>query len=227
MRATPREVCLNLKSSFKLDSSQKAVLLGTLLGDGGIRPKGRFARLHIKHSLNQLPLVEYKKQVFSNITTMNVSVFKQKVGKVDYNFAEFVTLTHSEFLEYYQLFYPSSKKIVPKNINQLFVNPLSLAVWIMDDGSAEYAGLSIQTHSFSEKEVDLLRNVILNNFSLTTKKKLNKGKWIIYFPKDNLPKLRNLIGELILEEFKYKLIPYSEKSKPRRDCTPDSNIVGV
>lgn len=211
MRTIPREVCLNLKTRFKLNSNQKAVLIGTLLGDGGIRQKGRFARLHIKHSLKQLPLVAYKRNIFSNITTMEINVFKQKVGNTDYDFAEFVTLTHPLFLEYYRLFYPTKKKIVPKNIDQLLTNPLSLAIWIMDDGSAEYAGISIQTHSFTKYEVDLLRKILKKNFDIETRRRLNKGKWIIYFPKASLSSLRNLIDKYLLEEFKYKLIPYSER----------------
>ena len=227
MRTTPREVYLIIKSSFNLSSVQKDVLIGTLLGDGGIRLKGRFARLHIKHSSNQLSLVKYKKKIFKNITTMRVRVFKQKVGDKDYNFAEFVTLTHPDFLEFYNLFYFRSKKIVPKNIKTLLTSTLSLAMWFMDDGSAEYAGASLQTHSFTRPEVDLLRSAIKLNFRIETTKRLNKGKWIIYFPKASLPRLEKVIGKYILPEFKYKLIPYSIKNKPRRDCTPDPNLIGV
>ena len=211
MGTIPREVCLNLKKRFRLNSIQKAVLIGTLLGDGGIRPKGRFARLHIKHSLKQLPLVLYKRNIFSTITTMEINVFKQKVGKVEYNSAEFVTLTHPLFLKYYKLFYPTKKKIVPENMDQLLVNPLSLAVWIMDDGAADYAGVSLQTHSFTKIEVNLLRKALKKNFNIETNKRLNKEKWIIYFPKASLPDLRNLIDKHLLKEFKYKLIPYSER----------------
>lgn len=218
MWTIPREDCLTLKERFKLNSIQKAVLIGTLLGDGGIRIKGKFARLHIKHSLKQLPLVVYKRYIFEDITSMEVSVFNQKVGKTEYSFAEFVTLTHPLFLKYFRLFYPTKKKIVPENVDQLLVNPLSLAVWIMDDGSAEYAGLSIQTHSFTKQEVDLLRKTLKKNFSIETTKRLNKGKWIIYFPKASLSRLKNLIDKHLLKEFKYKLVPYSVKlNKTRRD----------
>jgi len=49
------------------------------------------------------------------------------------------------------------------------------------------------------------------NFKLETSKRLNKGKWIIYFPKASLSNLRNLVDKHMLKEFKYKLIPYSEK----------------
>jgi hypothetical protein len=199
-----------LKESFKLSSIQKAVLIGTLLGDGGISLKGKFARLHIKHSLKQLPLVKYKRNIFENIISMEVSVFKQKVGSIYYSFAEFVTLTHPLFLEYFKLFYPIKKKIVPKNIDQILTEPLSLAVWIMDDGSAEYAGVSIQTHSFTKYEVGLLRKTLKKNFNIETTERLNKGRWIIYFPKASLSRLKNLIDRFLLKEFKYKLVPYSK-----------------
>lgn len=218
MRTTPREVYLSLKAKFNLSPVQTAVLVGTLLGDGSIQLRKKDARLHIKHALNQLSLVEYKRKVFANIVSMKVRTFKQKVGKVDYNFAEFVTLTHPELTRFHKLFYVNSRKIVPIDINRLLKEPLSLAVWIMDDGSSEYAGLSIQTHSFSEEEVDTLIGVIKKNFDLKALRRRNKGKWIIYFPKGSLSKLSRIVSRYILPDFGYKLLPYS--GRPRRDCTP-------
>ena len=84
--------------------------------------------MHIKHSDNQISLVQFKREVFSNITSMKIRVFKQAVSKRDYTFAEFVTLTHSEFTKYFNLFYSSSKKSIPASIEKLLTNPLSLAV---------------------------------------------------------------------------------------------------
>lgn len=212
MRTTPREVCFDLiKKSFKLSKIQRSVLIGTLLGDGALKYRGNNCRLHIKHSFNQLSFVKYKRQVFDNISSMNVRVFKQTVGKSDYSFAEFVTLTHPVFTRYYQMFYPSSKKIVPKNIDQLLTTPLSLAVWFMDDGAAENAGATLQTHSFTIKEVIRLMSLIKCNFGIKTTKKLNKNKWIIYFPKASMPKLKDIISTYMLEEFRYKLAPYSTR----------------
>ena len=219
MRVTPREVFRTLKKNFSLNPVQTSVLIGTMLGDGTIQARKTDARLHIKHSLNQLSLVEYKRQVFSNITCMPVRVFKQKVGEKDYNFAEFVTLIHPEFSKFYRLFYPKGKKVVPKNIGE-DLNTLSLAVWIMDDGSSEYAGLSIQTHSFEEKDVGTLMKAIKENFGIETIKRMNKGRWVIYFPKASLPKLIETVGKHILPKFKYKFEPYYLR-RPRRDCTPD------
>jgi hypothetical protein len=209
MRTTPREVCSIDKEAFKLNRLQRSVLVGTILGDGGLRYKGYNCRLHIKHSAKQLSLVRYKHKVFRNITSMRISEFTQSVGEKDYNFAEFVTLTHPEFTKYYEYFYPLDKKIVPDDIDKLLIDPLSLAVWIMDDGAADYAGASLQTHSFSKLDVEKLRKTLKLNFGLETTSRLNKGRWIIYFPKSMMPKLRKQIDAHMLKEFKYKLIPYS------------------
>ncbi|MBM3205292.1 hypothetical protein FJZ41_00360 [Candidatus Shapirobacteria bacterium] len=214
MRTIPREVCFEaIKKSFSLSQIQKSVLIGTILGDGKIQFRGNNCRLHIKHALKQLPLVEYKRNIFRNITSMGVRKFQQIVGEGVYNFAEFVTLTHAEFTKYYCLFYPFGKKIVPKKIGQLLVDPLSLAVWFMDDGSADYAGVSLNTHSFIKNDVERLIITIRCNFGIKTNKRINKGKWIIYFPKASLPKLEPIIGTYLPEEFKYKLIPYSVRKK--------------
>lgn len=79
----------------------------------------------------------------------------------------------------------------------------------MDDGTAEYAGSSLQTHSFSKLDVEKLRRTLKLNFGLETTSRLNKGGWIIYFLKSTMPKLRKQIGLYVLEDFKYKLVPYS------------------
>lgn len=213
MRTTPREVFNSLKSKFSLNPVQTSVLVGTLLGDGSIQKRKVDARLHIKHSLNQLSLVVYKRNIFSNITSMPVRVFKQKVGKRNYNFAEYVTLTHPEFTRFHNIFYRKGKKVVPQNIKDL-LDALSLAVWIMDDGSSEYAGLSIQTHSFTKREVDILLRTINGNFGIKVNKRMNKGRWIIYFSKENLPKLVKVVGKYILPKFKYKFQPHHLKKDP-------------
>lgn len=210
MRTTPREVCFeSIKKGFKLSNLQRQVLIGKLLGDGALKFRGNDCRLHVKHSFNQLALVKYKRRIFRNITSMQTRMFIQEVKGKQYQFAEFVTLTHPEFTKYYNLFYPFSKKIIPKNISEFLDNPLSLTLWFMDDGSAEYAGASLQTHSFSKLGVDRLRKTIKNNFDLETTKRINKGRWIIYFPKKSLVKLKRLLEKYILAEFRYKLIPYS------------------
>lgn len=205
-----------------MDKTQESVLIGTLLGDGGLRYKGKNCRLHIKHAAWQLPLVQFKHEIFQNFVSMKIREFTQAVKGKKYSFIEFVSRTHPEFTTFYNIFYRDGKKIVPNNIEILLTEPQSLAVWFMDDGSAEYAGVSFQTHCFSKSEVKLLQHCLERNFKLLTTIRRNKGKWILYVPKRSLMKFRNLVKSFMLDRFLYKLIPYSIKNKPRRDCTPKS-----
>lgn len=194
-----------------MDKTQESVLIGTLLGDGGLRYKGRNCRLHIKHAAWQLPLVQFKHETFKNFVSMKIREFTQAVKGNNYSFIEFVSRIHPDFTIFYHIFYRDGKKIVPNNIEMLLTEPLSLAVWFMDDGSAEYAGASFQTHCFSENEVKLLQHCLERNFQLLTTIRQNKGKWILYVPKRSLIKFRSLVESSMLNRFSYKLIPYSER----------------
>lgn len=196
-----------------MDKTQESVLIGTVLGDGGLRYKGRNCRLHIKHAAWQLPLVQFKHEIFQNLVSMKVREFKQIVKEKEYSFIEFVSRTNPDFTIFYNIFYRDGKKIVPNNIERLLTEPLSLAVWFMDDGSAEYAGVSFQTHCFSKSEVEMLQHCLERNFRLSTTMRQNKGKWILYVPKRSLARFCDLVKPFMLERFLYKLVPYSIKNK--------------
>ena len=196
-----------------MDKTQTAVLIGTVLGDGGLRYKGKNCRLHVKHAAWQLPLVQFKHKVFSNFVSMKIREFTQPVRGKNYSFTEFVSRTNPDFTVFYNIFYRDGKKIVPENIAMLLVEPLSLAVWFMDDGSAEYAGASLQTHCFTKEEVQLLQHCFEQNFQIVTTMRKNKGKWILYIPKRSLVRFRELVTPFMLDRFMYKLVPYSIKNK--------------
>lgn len=213
MRTIPREVqgLDASKQSFILSEKQKFVLVGTLLGDGAIKPKGRYHRLHIKHSQNQLKLAAYKREVFSNITSMPVRNFFQEVKGKSYGFCEFVTLTHPEFSYFYNMFYEDKVKRVTSKI-LAYLNPLSLAIWFMDDGCAEYAGLSFSTHCFTSKEIELLKAAMKEKFMVDATSRRNKNGWILYVPKKNVDRFYEIVWPYLLPEFRYKLYPYSTRT---------------
>jgi hypothetical protein len=97
---------------------------------------------------------------------MPVRVFSQKVRDKSYDFCEFVTLTHWDFSNYYDLFYPCGAKRITLKLAKELNNPLSLAVWFMDDGSADYAGVALNTQCFLKSEVELLRFILSDNFDI-------------------------------------------------------------
>lgn len=192
------------KNNFHLSHRQKDILIGTLLGDGNLTKHGYYSRLFIKHSASQSVLAKWKRKEFDNITAMKLNFFKQKVkGKV-YEFCQFATLTHPEFAEYRKIFYPNKKKLISNKMEKIFKTPLSLAVWIMDDGAKDNAGMTLQTHSFSLHGVRILQKCLKNNFEILTTIRKNKNRSIIYIPKREIEKLYYLVKDDLLLEYKYK-----------------------
>ena len=193
-----------VKSRFRLSGKQKFVLIGTLLGDGSLAKRGRHCRLFIKHSANQRELIKWKYNVFKNIVLMPLNYFAQEVSGKEYQFIQFVTLTHPVFDEYREIFYRGSRKIIPTYIDKIFNHPLALATFLMDDGASDTFGMTLQTHSFRKNEVRLLSQVIKKNFKILTSLRKNKGKWIIYFPKKEIKKLHRTIKKCLLPSLRYK-----------------------
>lgn len=193
-----------IKSKFRLSEKQRLVLVGTILGDGSLAKRGRHCRLFIKHSINQQKLIEWKYNIFKNIVLMPLNYFTQIVNGKEYGFIQFVTLTHLIFDEYRKRFYRDSRKIIPFEIDQIFYHPLSLAVLLMDDGSNDTSGVTVQTHCFEKSEVKRLSQAIKKNFGLETSLRRNRGKWILYFPKKEVKKLYRIVEKYLLASFKYK-----------------------
>jgi hypothetical protein len=192
------------KLCFALSDRQKSILIGSLLGDANAHLNGRECRILFKNSIHQLPLLEWKRREFDEITGMTINRFEQEVKGKQYRFAQFVTLTHPSFTALREAFYLKKRKIVPTDIDQLLTEPISLAVWIMDDGAKDNVGLTLQTHSFKDNEVRRLIATLKKNFGLIATSRRNKNKLIIYFPKSQVGRLWELAKEHILPEYRYK-----------------------
>lgn len=125
---------------------------------------------------------------------------------------QFVTRTNPIFGMWRERFYRDRRKIVPSDIADL-LRPESIAVWLMDDGSADRGGVSFQTHSFELSEVERLANALTERFALRTSLMRNKGASIVYVHARSVEDLRRIVAPQLLPEFAYKLIP-------RRPWTP-------
>jgi hypothetical protein len=193
------------RSVNKLTERQREVLIGTLLGDGCLAKHGRFPRLHVKHKSAHRALAELKYEVFRDLTSMALHEFDQKLAKKLYPCVQFATRTSAALSEWHARFYQSGKKIVPKDIASL-LTPLALAVWLMDDGASDYAGVTFQTHSFRDSEVEVLVAALESEFELTANSRRNRGGRIIYVQNRSLNRLREIVAPHLLPEFDYKLV---------------------
>lgn len=207
MRTTPREV-----QDRCLTQEQQEVLTGTLLGDGSLPVHGRYPRLFVKHKADHEALAMFKYEMFREFISMPPHRFDQRLDGHNYPCVQFVTRTNAEFSAWRRRFYRGRRKIVPVDIARDLL-PLALAVWLMDDGAADYAGLTFQTHSFTRAETNRLAAVLRRKYDLRTSVRANRGSWIVYVYAEGMPRIQEIVAPHILPEFEYKLIP-------RRSRTP-------
>ncbi|MDZ7611933.1 MAG: LAGLIDADG endonuclease [Candidatus Moranbacteria bacterium] len=191
------------KESLKLTKLQKQVLVGKILGDGCLVQTitGRSHRLQIEQCINQKEYVYWIASIF------NEWIFSEPRLVKAHNSFMFRTVSHPQITEFHKIFYSNGIKLVPKNIGELMVHPISLAVWIMDDGglSTSKKAVTISTHNFSREDNQLLIECLKNNFRLQVNLNWDGKGYRLYIPVKEIPRLKELVSSYVLPVMKYKL----------------------
>jgi len=138
----------------------------------------------------------------------------------------FSTVSHSEFTDFYNLFYRNGVKIIPEKIKDILKSPFSLAVWLMDDGNKNHKAVFLNTQQFSKQEQEFLRECLLGNFGLESKINKHwvyKGKQLYRIRVDtkSTKRLYELVKDFLLPSMQYKFPLY-----PRNDFFNNINIEG-
>ena len=203
-----------IKKALTLNLKQKALIIGSLLGDGTMRlGKGaRNVNFKVDHGLMQKDYVEWKYQILKPF------VFTEP--KISYRYDEngdryakswwFRTIRHPIFTQIYKKFYKgekyrNGKKIIPLKIKEE-INPFVLAVWIMDDGSYSKGRIDISTYSFSLKEINTLQEPIKNVLGIRANYYRDRDKGFrMYFNQEDTKKLIKVIHPYIIPSMMYKI----------------------
>jgi len=191
-----------------------SIIFGSLLGDGycnkrlieGSRICFRQSSIH-KEYLFWLHDFFYIRGYCSNL---NPRLYVRKLKNIDklYTGYEFNTYTFRSFDWINKLFYHKGKKVIKKEIKN-YITPLSLAIWIMDDGGWVKYGVRINTNAFTYKEVELLTKILYENFKLLTSiqklSNLEIDKYSIYIKSISIPLLRKIVQPYIHSSMLYKI----------------------
>jgi len=151
------------------------------------------------------------------LTPPSVSTVTDKnTGKIRYNLS-FATLALPCFNELYESFYlepllvaskrQEGKKIIPNNISDLLTE-VSLAYWIMDDGSFTGSGLKLHTNAFSLEELNLLVEALDKNFSIKASLNVSnreKSQFSLYISKNQMSLVKDLVIKHMHPDMLYKL----------------------
>jgi hypothetical protein len=184
-----------------LTQQQKSLIVGCILGDGYLRKiKGRkWAFLEINHSIKAKDYVDWKYSILQNICKSPPKERKSGKGRKAYRF---FTREHPEIDKLYQLFYEKGKKKIPKNFK---LDPLSLAVWFMDDGSKTKKGdVYLNSQQFDWKSQRRLLHV-LRMMGIRARMNKDKKYWRIRIYRESIPKLIETIKPHLHSSMKYKI----------------------
>jgi hypothetical protein len=126
---------------------------------------------------------------------------------------QFQTLSHPSFMPLYYLFSTKGAKCVPAGLVRDFVEPLTLAIWYMDDGNmTDYReghgqGVQINTQGFTVSDVERMAAELNDKYSLACWVRLvkDKGQPIICFPSHTYPIFHNLVKDYMAPCMMYKL----------------------
>lgn len=210
------------KEELQLSEVQRALVIGSILGDGNLRIPGRNkeANFIIDHGEEQKDYVFWKYKLMKEwvLTPPKkvIRIYHKDRNRKTISW-RFLTIAHPEFTPFYRMFYLGEKKIVPESIKKLLIHPLTLAVWVMDDGTRSGESFFLNTQNFTRKEQEELILCLKENFGIEGKINIhsyweNKIFYRIRINSAFLEKFYKLTGSYILPQFHYKFPLY-----PRND----------
>lgn len=224
MKGIPREVVVKnrkitnsreirlLRKNFSLNNYQQSILIGSLLGDGGLYSDGwnNNYRFVIDQGEKQKDYLFWKFKVFSNCC------FSEPSYQIHNRSWRMRTISHKEFNYYANKFYVNRKKQVPNDIID-YLNPLSLAIWFMDDGTKGPSnGFTLNTQNFSYKENEHLKLVLAQKFSLLVSIHKDKKWWRLFINPKSKFIFENLVNSYIHSAMRYKLYAIDPVETTRR-----------
>lgn len=202
----------SLRQTHKISSREKAIIIGTILGDAHLGQTKHGVRLEIGHSNHQKPYVFWKYRMLRSFVGAAPHLIKINDARYQQTYRQwrFKTRIHETFAQLHDIFYPQGKKIIPKFIDDLLDSPLSLAVWFMDDGGRrnDSYGLFLNTLSFTKPDQERLRQCLKKNFSLETRLHWISDGYRLYIPSSQAIHFCDLVHRHMMPSMKYKL-PYN------------------
>ena len=204
-------------SLIDLSIEQKEAIIGLMLGDASLQSQNKGKTYRIKFEWGDKNKA-YVLHVFNLFDEWLLSQPHKKErlspkGNLIVNWG-FQTFSHKAFNYLAELFLldKGGKKGISENLVQDHLTPKGLAYWFMDDGgkldynkNSKNRSVVLNTHSFTDLEVENLCDQLSNKFELLCEVRSNKNKKIIVIKDTSYSKFYQLINPYLLEEMKYKL----------------------
>lgn len=196
---------------MSLTKTQEAILIGTILGDGYLQKTGeKNARLRLEHGEKQKEYLVWKASKFPRLF-QGKATYLERIhphSKNVYRYWRQQSNTTPELGKWRVLFYPDGKKHIPEGLSDILKNPLSVAVWYMDDGYyySRDRNSYIYLGRVAETEAQFAQETLKKNFGVVAKiyDKRKKG-YTLFFSVEETIKLHSVIRSFVVPLFNYKL----------------------
>ena len=192
---------VNSNKTFELES----ILVGILISDGWLTiNKSGNTRLFFKQSLDKIKYFFYVYNKFSHYCSNFPHLKVQELNGKTFHALYFASRTLPCFTYYYNIFYKNKIKVVPLDLYNLLTYE-ALAHWICCDGTKTSKGITLQTQSFSIKEVVFIINILIYKFNLKCSIHMQRNLPTIYIGARSMQKLQPYILPYVCDSMKYKL----------------------
>ena len=183
----------------------QSLILGILLSDAWLQiNKAGNTRLAFKQSLNKLEYFLYVFYKLSHYCSAYPYITKTNLkGNIFYGIG-FTTRSYPCFTEFYNIFYNKKIKTVPLNLYNLLTYE-TIAHWIMGDGTKTSKGLTLQTQSFTIREVVFIVSVLIHKFNLKCSIHMQRNQPTIYISIKSMKKIQPYILPYFCLSMRYKL----------------------
>lgn len=205
---------LNEPWPFK-DSTIIEVIYGSLLGDAHAekRKGGKGTRICFYQENSHEDYLLYLHSLIANLGFCNTNIPKIQTrlgnkGKIR-KCIRFNTWTYNQFNIIHDLWYLDNNKRLPNNFKDYF-SPISLAIWIMDDGCKSGSGLKLSTNNFNYEEIEYLKYLLKNIYNIDSNihKTGVNNQYCLYILSTSMSLLVNIVKPYIIPSMKYKFGKY-------------------
>jgi len=195
-----------------MNKRQKAAIIGMILGNAFLQKTGeRNARIRLEHSSKQRDYLIWKAGFFPRLFQGKPSFLKRFNPRFQktYHYVRWQSSASPEIGKMRKLFYKQGSKRIPNDLPLLFDNPLSLAIWYMDDGYLYHRDKMIYIYlpRYTREEQKILLKTLKLNFGLKPLLKTKKGgNQVLVFPVEESKKLLSLVRPFVPPSMRYKLL---------------------
>jgi len=162
-------------------------------------------RLQIRHSVDQKDYLIWKYKILKK-WILSKPKFYEKTNSLTVK-----TISHPQLTQLWNKFYPKGKKMIPSDISELVQNPLTLAVWFMDDGNivskrnGYIHGYHLNTQSFTSLENQSLISSLKTIHGIECSVQKNNGYTRLFIRAQSRNRFVSLVKRYIIQSMKYKL----------------------